>query len=129
MRERACQDDVEPLHLPFSSSRRTMRVLSPITQISALSVLDARKQPPLGAAVADLAATLNAADADMIVAGTPVDLTRLAQLNKPVVRARYDYADLGAPGLGLLVDELASEIMTGAAGTRIANDRAGDGAP
>jgi hypothetical protein len=38
----------EPLHLPLSSSRRTMRVLGPIIQISALSVLDARKQPPLG---------------------------------------------------------------------------------
>ena len=34
----------EPLHLPLSSSRRPMRVLCPIVQISALSVLDARKQ-------------------------------------------------------------------------------------
>ena len=34
----------EPLHLPLSSSRRPMRVLGPIVQISALSVLDAGKQ-------------------------------------------------------------------------------------
>jgi hypothetical protein len=34
----------EPLHLPLSSSRRPMRVLGPVVQISALSVLDAGKQ-------------------------------------------------------------------------------------
>jgi hypothetical protein len=34
----------EPLHLPLSSSRWSMRVLGPIVQISALSVLDAGKQ-------------------------------------------------------------------------------------
>jgi hypothetical protein len=34
----------EPLHLPLSSSGRPMRVLGSIVQISALSVLDARKQ-------------------------------------------------------------------------------------
>jgi hypothetical protein len=34
----------EPLHLPLSSSRRPMRILGPIVQISALSVLDAGKQ-------------------------------------------------------------------------------------
>ena len=42
----------EALHLPLSSSRRTMRVLGPIIQISALSVLDARKQLTLSDAVA-----------------------------------------------------------------------------
>lgn len=34
----------EPLHLPFSSSRRAMRVFRPIIQIAALPVLDVRKQ-------------------------------------------------------------------------------------
>jgi hypothetical protein len=34
----------EALHLPLSPSRRPMRVLGPIVQISALSVLDAGKQ-------------------------------------------------------------------------------------
>jgi hypothetical protein len=42
----------EPLHLPLSSSRWSMRVFSPIIQISALSVLDVRKQLTLGDAVA-----------------------------------------------------------------------------
>ena len=34
----------EPLHLPLSSSRWSMRVLGPIVQVSALLVLDAGKQ-------------------------------------------------------------------------------------
>ena len=42
----------EPLHLPLSSSRRPMRVLGPIVQISALSVLDAGKQLTLSDAIA-----------------------------------------------------------------------------
>jgi hypothetical protein len=42
----------ESLHLPLSSSRRSMRVLGPIIQISALSMLDARQQPALSDAIA-----------------------------------------------------------------------------
>jgi hypothetical protein len=42
----------EPLHLPLSSSRWSMRVFGPIIQISALSVLDAWKQLTLSDAVA-----------------------------------------------------------------------------
>jgi predicted GTPase len=41
--------------------------------------------------------TLDAAEADVIVSGTPIDLARLIELDKPVVRARYAYADAG-PG-------------------------------
>ena len=49
--------------------------------------------------IAALAATLNAADADVIVAGTPVDLAGLMRLNKPIIRARYEFAELEQPGL------------------------------
>ena len=42
----------ESLHLPLSSPRRSMRVLGSIIQISALSVLDARKQLALSDAIA-----------------------------------------------------------------------------
>ncbi len=46
-----------------------------------------------------LRSTLNAADAEVIVAGTPIDLGALLELNKPVVRARYEFAELEEPGL------------------------------
>jgi len=37
----------------------------------------------------ELENTINAADCDALVAGTPIDLGRLLSLNKPVVRVRY----------------------------------------
>ncbi len=48
--------------------------------------------------------TIEAADADVVVAGTPIDLARAVALDKPVVRARYAYADAGSPGLMEHVD-------------------------
>jgi predicted GTPase len=49
---------------------------------------------------AALQASLNAVDADVIVAGTPIDLGGLLELRLPVVRARYAYAETASPGLG-----------------------------
>ena len=46
-----------------------------------------------------LAATLNAAAAELVVAATPVDLAALVALEKPVVRVRYEFADAPWPGL------------------------------
>ena len=46
-----------------------------------------------------LRATIERAQADVVVAGTPVDLKALMKLSKPVVRARYEFAELSEPGL------------------------------
>ncbi|MBE9558311.1 MAG: GTPase [Proteobacteria bacterium] len=46
-----------------------------------------------------LRATIEAADADVVVAGTPIDLARIVETAKPIVRARYAYADAGEPTL------------------------------
>ena len=54
--------------------------------------------------IAALRATIAAAPVDAIVAGTPIDLAALLRLDRPVVRARYEYADAGEPALGPLVD-------------------------
>lgn len=51
-----------------------------------------------------LAATIEAAPVDVVVAATPIDLARLIDLHVPIVRARYDYADAGTPTLAQLVD-------------------------
>ena len=37
----------------------------------------------------ELEMTINAADCDTVIAGTPIDLGRLLKLNKPVARVRY----------------------------------------
>ena len=44
------------------------------------------------------------AEADVVVSATPLDLTALVALDKPVVRARHEFADAGTPTLGALVD-------------------------
>jgi len=51
-----------------------------------------------------LADTINASMADIVIAGTPVDLAKILDLQKPVVRVRYDYAEIEEDGLGALVD-------------------------
>jgi predicted GTPase len=51
-----------------------------------------------------LRATLERVGADVVVAATPVDLARLIAVSKPIVRARYEFAETGEPTLGGLVD-------------------------
>ncbi|WP_228024301.1 hypothetical protein [Synechocystis salina] len=60
-----------------------------------------------------LADTLNAANVDVVVSGTPSDLGRLIQLNKPLVRIFYDYAEVDDPGLGDLVDDFLAQRNLG----------------
>jgi predicted GTPase len=48
---------------------------------------------------AALAETINRSDADVVVAATPIDLAALLPLAKPVVRARYELAEIEKPGL------------------------------
>jgi predicted GTPase len=61
--------------------------------------------------LAALAATINASDAEVVVSATPIDLARLVPIEKPVIRARYEYAEDGAPTLSNAVEEfLAGRI-------------------
>jgi predicted GTPase len=58
--------------------------------------------------MAELAETLNAVDADLVLAGTPIDLTRVLTLNKPVVRVRYDLEQASGPPLQELIGPVLS---------------------
>jgi predicted GTPase len=49
--------------------------------------------------LAALRATIEASEADLVISATPLDLAALISLSKPVVRARYNYADAGEPRL------------------------------
>ena len=40
--------------------------------------------------MSELEATINAADCDLVLIGTPIDLGRLLELNKPALRVRYE---------------------------------------
>jgi predicted GTPase len=62
--------------------------------------------------LADLDATIARAPIEAVVAATPIDLARLIAVAVPVVRARYDYADAGAPTLAELVDPFLARSGT-----------------
>lgn len=47
----------------------------------------------------DLEATINAANVDLIIIGTPIDLGRLIKMNKPSQRVRYELQEIGQPTL------------------------------
>jgi predicted GTPase len=47
----------------------------------------------------DLEDTINKSDADMVVVGTPIDLTRVIKLTKPYQRVRYELQEIGQPTL------------------------------
>ncbi|HNY84315.1 MAG TPA: cyclic 2,3-diphosphoglycerate synthase [Anaerolineaceae bacterium] len=49
--------------------------------------------------VRDLEATIAAADVDLVVIGTPIDLTRVMKINRPSERVRYDLEEIGKPTL------------------------------
>ncbi|MHC4956395.1 MAG: GTPase [Planctomycetota bacterium] len=57
----------------------------------------------------DLEATIAAADCDVVVVGTPIDLARILRIDKPVARAGYEYEDASAPG----VLDIAVELVSG----------------
>jgi predicted GTPase len=70
-----------------------------------------RVLPAMGYSAAQrlaLQKTIEASGADVVVAGTPIDLRAELDLKVRVVRARYSYADADTPGLGDVIDEFAN---------------------
>ncbi|MCK4806691.1 MAG: GTPase, partial [Candidatus Aegiribacteria sp.] len=47
----------------------------------------------------DLQQTINASDCDAVIIATPIDLTRIIKINKPVVRVGYELQEIGKPDL------------------------------
>ena len=58
-----------------------------------------------------LEATINDAAVDLVISATPVDLGRLLRLNKKVVRARYEFAEVSEPTLSSIVDEFVRRVV------------------
>ena len=55
------------------------------------------------AQIQDLEKTINATPCDLVLAATPIDLTRLVKIDKPVQRVKYEYQDHGEPTLEQLL--------------------------
>ena len=57
------------------------------------------------AQIKELEKTINNADVDLVVIGTPIDLSRLMKINKPTQRVRYELQIIGQPTLEDLLKE------------------------
>jgi len=49
--------------------------------------------------IEELEATINAVECDLVLSATPVDLSRLITIGKPLIRVRYEYQGIGHPTL------------------------------
>ena len=47
----------------------------------------------------DLEETINKSDVDLVIVGTPIDLKRIININKPSQRVRYELQEIGQPTL------------------------------
>jgi predicted GTPase len=56
----------------------------------------------------ELESALNAAPADVVLAATPIDLTRILRLEKPVVRVRYELEEVEGPSLRTLLEPVVA---------------------
>lgn len=55
----------------------------------------------------DLETTINQTDCDVVIIGTPMDLTRIININKPCTRVHYDLDEVGSPNL----EEVLSDFI------------------
>lgn len=53
----------------------------------------------------DLEDTINNSDVDLVIAATPIDLTRVIKVTKPMIRTRYELQIIGTPTLEDLLKE------------------------
>ena len=61
--------------------------------------------------VADLEKSINNADCDAVIIGTPMDLNRIVKINKPNTRVYYDLQEIGEPNLQASIDEFVEKFV------------------
>ncbi|RHW35091.1 cyclic 2,3-diphosphoglycerate synthase [Oceanobacillus profundus] len=57
----------------------------------------------------DLEKTINNADCDAVIIGTPIDLTRVISINKPSARVYYDLDEVEGPNLNDVLEDFIEE--------------------
>ncbi|MBS4218418.1 GTPase [Bacillus sp. FJAT-49711] len=57
----------------------------------------------------DLEETINQADCDAVIIGTPIDLSRVISINKPCTRVHYDLDEVSNPNLSEILKDFIEE--------------------
>ena len=71
----------------------------------------------------DLEATIRATDCDAVVIGTPIDLARVIQIDKPHTRVFYDLKERGTPNLDGVLTDFIEKHALGGPGARVVAQR------
>jgi predicted GTPase len=61
--------------------------------------------------IEDLEKTLNKVKADIILNGSPIDLDKLIETNKPIVKVSYDIESIGSPAIEEVLDEFINKFL------------------
>ena len=57
----------------------------------------------------DLETTINNTDCDSVIIGTPMDLSRVININKPYTRVHYELNEVSSPNLGDILQDFIKE--------------------
>lgn len=60
--------------------------------------------------IKDLQATIDATECDVVVVGTPIDLSRIFEIAKPHTRATYDLEEIGHPDMDDVLTEFVEAL-------------------
>jgi predicted GTPase len=60
--------------------------------------------------VADLEKTINDTPCDVVIIGTPIDLKRIVNINKPSVRVTYELQEIGSPNLQNVLEDFVKKM-------------------
>ena len=91
-REAGAAEIIDPRPFAIGSLKKTFEQYDHLDQI--LPAMGYGEQQ-----MADLQASINATDADLVLIGTPIDLGRLLKLEKPSQRVRYELGDAAKQAL------------------------------
>jgi len=63
--------------------------------------------------LAELEATINATDCDVVLTGTPIDLGRLIRSRHPIRHVRYELEEIGRPTVADVLAQVVSLAVSG----------------
>jgi len=59
--------------------------------------------------IKELEETIRRAECDLVVTGTPIDIRRVINVDKPVLRARYELQEIGKPDLKDVIEKFLKD--------------------
>lgn len=60
--------------------------------------------------IREMETIINSVNCDAVISGTPIDLSKILKVNKPIVRVRYDLEEKGEPNLETVLKEFVEKL-------------------